>query len=199
MLVKVLKECGYEEALFGLGLSYGKTFVDHETCLQRSGDDVVPYSPADMERTAHCLAGLGGGEDKFLRQICIWVYIKAPMFWWKQMDTYKVATVAQSESQMHTLMKTPITNDNFEYGLPEHLISHFENLRQSGNFRQLENDLSQGWLQGRVVSLNYAVLGNIIWKRKSHKLQEWKKFCGWMSQQIKHPELLDRFWAEKGE
>lgn len=198
MKVKILKECGYSEALFGLGLSFGKTSFENDNLIQKDENHISsPYDCKCMKKAALALAGLGGGEDKFLRQIAIWVFIKAPIYWWKQMDTYKVATVAQSESQMHTLLKTPITQECFEKTLPNSVINYLEELRKNKAFIQLENDLPQGWLQGRVVSLNYAILCNIISQRKKHKLDEWKNFCKEMFSQIEHPELLNRIWFKE--
>ena len=131
------------------------------------------------------------GHDKFLRQIGVVLDITAPLYWWKQMDTYKVGTVAQSESTMHTLLKNPITNDCFESGkVPDFYINFLEDLRQDGDFVKLNAWLPQSWLQRRIWTGNYAVLKNIILQRENHKLPEWKFFFDALLPALGHPELL---------
>ena len=144
----------------------------------------------------------GSPNDKFLRQIFVSVDITAPLYWWKEMDTYKVGTTANSTSTMHKLASTPITLDCFEIddyepGLqlidPIHInvrtsqfIEDLEQLRQLYNqtkdiryWKELIRWLPEGWLQTRQWTANYAVLRNIIHWRKGHKLQEWSSFIEW--------------------
>ena len=113
MRVRIISEHGYSEALFGLGLSHGVT----------SGESPHDFNIARMERVALKLAGKGGGHDKFLRQIAVWLDITAPLYWWKEFDTYKVGTTAQSESTMHTLLKTPLEEKSFEGTLPDAMLA----------------------------------------------------------------------------
>lgn len=89
MEVLILEEAGYREALYGLGFSFGLT--SHEDGYA----EVIMEGPvrSRLEKRAHMLAGLGKGHDKFLRQIIMWVEVDAPLYWWKQFDQYKVATV----------------------------------------------------------------------------------------------------------
>lgn len=139
----------------------------------------------------------GGSEHrKFLRQIFVSVDITAPIFFFKEFDTYKVGTVANSTSTMHTLAKKPITIDCFEETLtdlgdlesiyPEYahftevLIDKLEWLRQKYNetndkkfWRELICWLPSSWLQKRTVTLNYENLLSICKQRKNHKLNEW--------------------------
>ena len=116
MIVDVLKVDGIEEALLGMGLSYGLT----------SNKNIIDMEDAKLAARltkicAKC-AQRGNGEDKFLRMIQIWADVTAPRFWWAEFDTYKVGTVALSESTMHTLGKRPLTPEDFEWGLPIELI-----------------------------------------------------------------------------
>ncbi|MFQ8737578.1 MAG: hypothetical protein ACLSAH_17615 [Bilophila wadsworthia] len=104
MKTTILSEYGFHEALLGMGLSHGKT--SGIISLWDIRDD------ASLKERALKLAGLGSGHDKFLRMIVVTLDITAPLYWWKQFDTYKVGTVAQSESTMHTLMKKPLTPEN---------------------------------------------------------------------------------------
>jgi hypothetical protein len=187
MRVWLMKEFGYEEALFGLGLSYGKVsgYATPEEAMQHDG-----WSRLCELATELALYG-AGGHDKFLRQIGVILDITAPLYWWKQMDTYKVGTVAQSESTMHTLLKNPVTKDCFESGkVPDFYINFLEYLRQDEDFVKLNAWLPQSWLQRRIWTGNYAVLKNIILQRENHKLPEWKFFFDALLPTLGHPELL---------
>ena len=187
MRVRLMKEFGYEEALFGIGLSYGKVsgYATPEEAQQHD-------AWSRLCELAPQLALYGaGGHDKFLRQIGVVLDITAPLYWWKQMDTYKVGTVAQSESTMHTLLKNPITKDCFESGqVPDFYVNFLEDLRQDGDFVKLNACLPQSWMQRRIWTGNYAVLKNIILQRDNHKLPEWKFFLDAIFPALGHPELL---------
>lgn len=122
----------------------------------------------------------------------------------KEFDTYKVGTVANSTSTMHKIASTPITIDCFEiddyngdYAIPEEvtdgmtypqeIINYLECLRQKynetkekGYWKELIRWLPEGWLQTRTITLNYAVLRNIYFQRRYHKLSEWHQFCDWI-------------------
>lgn len=189
MRVRLMKEFGYEEALFGIGLSYGKVsgYATPEEAKQHD-------EWSRLCELAPQLALYGcGGHDKFLRQIGVILDITAPLYWWKQMDTYKVSTVAQSESTMHTLLKNPVTKDCFESGqVPYFYINFLEDLRKDGDFDKLNACLPQSWLQRRIWTGNYAVLKNIILQRDNHKLPEWKFFLDAIFPALGHPELLPR-------
>ena len=180
MRVRIISEHGYSEALFGLGLSHGAT----------SGESPHDFNIARMERVALKLAGKGGGHDKFLRQIAVWLDITAPLYWWKQFDTYKVGTTAQSESTMHTLLKTPLEEKSFEGTLPDAVLAELRAAWYERDFPRLNAMLPQSFLQRRIVSCNYAVLRNILMQRRNHKLPEWHTFRENIKTQAEHPELL---------
>lgn len=187
MRVRLMKEFGYEEALFGIGLSYGKVsgYATPEEAMQHD-------EWSRLCELAPQLALYGcGGHDKFLRQIGVILDITAPLYWWKQMDTYKVSTVAQSESTMHMLMKKPVTKYCFESRqVPDYYVNFLEDLRKDGDFYKLNAWLPQSWLQRRIWTGNYAVLKNIILQRDNHKLPEWKFFLDAIFPALGHPELL---------
>lgn len=189
MRVWLMKEFGYEEALFGIGLSYGLVsgYATPEDAQQHD-------EWSRLCELAPQLALYGsGGHDKFLRQIGVILDITAPLYWWKQMDTYKVGTVAQSESTMHTLLKKPIMKYCFESGnVPDFYVNYLEDLRKDGDFDKLNACLPQSWLQRRIWTGNYAVLKNIILQRDNHKLPEWKFFFDALLPTLSHPELLPR-------
>ena len=140
----------------------------------------------------------GSPNDKFLRQIFVSVDITAPLYWWKEMDTYKVGTTANSTSTMHKLASAPITIDCFEMDdyspigrandkTWEIIIGICEDLRQKYNetkdiryWKELIRILPESWLQTRTWTANYAVLRNICKWRKNHKLKhEWDSFINW--------------------
>ena len=178
----VICEEGYEAALLGLGLSFGKTSL---MTLSNSREIIKLMSPV-----AQKLLYKEGGHNKFLRQIGIWADMTCPFFLWKQIDTYKVGTTAQSERTMHTLLRKQITQDNFEDPIDYDTLQHLEELRKAERFEDLNNELPQGWLQRRIVSMNYAVLQNMILRRRSHKLKAWRKILRGLIGSVKHPELL---------
>ena len=142
----------------------------------------------------------GSEHRKFLRQIFVSVDITAPLFWWKEFDTYKIGTVSNSCSTMHKLASTPITIDCFEMGnfedlrlfdistVWEILIFDLERLRKSYNetkdkryWKELIRLLPESWLQKRTITMNYENILNMYRQRKNHKLTEWSKsFCDWV-------------------
>lgn len=150
----------------------------------------------------------GTPNDKFLRQIFVSVDITAPLYWWKEADTYKVATTANSTSTMHKLATTPITKECFEmddyqnvkmynrepYNLDQYtddmwdsIVCYCETLRQLylktkdiKYWKELIRVLPESWLQTRAFTCNYAVLRNIVKWRKNHRLKyEWDSFIQW--------------------
>ncbi len=141
----------------------------------------------------------GEPNSKFMRMIHVQVAITAPLYWWKEFDTYKVGTVANSTSTMHKLATTPITKDCFEMDdyaeldngfctdMWKSLIEWLEGLRQKYNetkvkayWKELIRLLPESWLQIRMIDCNYATLRNIYARRRGHKLTEWHKFCDWI-------------------
>ena len=148
----------------------------------------------------------GSEHRKFLRQIFVATDITAPLYWWKEADTYKVGTVSNSTSTMHKLADTPITVDCFEMGdfadsneesnhynlytksMWSNLINHLEQLRQEYNetkdkryWKELIRLLPESWLQKRTITMNYENILNMYRQRKNHKLTEWSKsFCDWV-------------------
>ena len=149
--------------------------------------DMIEYN--DMTLAQRLIEG-GPEHRKFLRQIFVAVDITAPLYWWKEFDTYKIGTVANSTSTMHKLASKPITIDSFEHddldselfdaaGIGR-IISICENLRQTyletkdkKVWKELVRWLPEGWLQTRTVTMSYENLRTIYHQRKDHKLNEW--------------------------
>lgn len=186
MKIKLVDMASLKPALFGIGLSYGVT-------SGREIDDVFPHMFDDeadrtieerLVKIASNLGRKGFGEDKFLRQIGCTFDVTAPRFWWSEADTYKLATVAQSESTMHTIMHRELVQDDFEYPIPipylEHLnnlIKEYRNSNSKSVFLQLKNELPEGFLQRRIWSMNLANMKNIVKQRRNHKLPQWHMVC----------------------
>ena len=146
--------------------------------------------PNDLQ-LAQTLIKAGSEHRKFMRQIFVSVDITAPLYWWKEFDTYKVATVSNSCSTMHKLADTPITLDCFECAemLLPGMVEELEKLRQQYNetkdktiWKKLIANLPESWLQKRTVTMNYENLLGICSKgqRRFHKLTEWRvDFIQW--------------------
>ncbi len=138
----------------------------------------------------------GPDHRKYLRQVFVSVDVTAPMYWWKEYDTYKVATVANSTSTMHKIHAKPFELADFSHdhltpdglALLRHIISELEKIRlrylENGKKKEDWYDLIQllpsSYQQLRTLSLNYETLINIYFARKNHKLAEWHDFCDWI-------------------
>ncbi len=155
----------------------------------------ISIGPQDMKLMKNLISG-GTEHRKFLRQIFLTVDITAPLYWWKEFDTYKVGTTANSTSTMHKLASTPITKECFEIGdyddslsliddvnlglRVDCFIDDLEQLRQKylmtkdkKYWKELIRWLPESWLQTRTVTLNYENIRTMINQRKNHKLNEW--------------------------
>ena len=132
----------------------------------------------------------GSEHRKFLRQIFVAVDITAPLFWWKEFDTYKIGTVSNSTSTMHKLGSTPITIDCFENGemiysftiaeLEMNRLKYLET-KDKNEWKRLIVNLPESWLQKRTITMNYENILNMYRQRKNHKLTEWSEsFCNWV-------------------
>ena len=161
----------------------------------------------DLDLAQRLIKG-GPPHSKFLRQIFVTIDITAPLYWWKEMDTYKIGTTANSTSTMHKLASTPITKECFEmddyenvkvfdrepYNIDDYtddiwdsVINHCETLRQRyletkdvRYWKELIRLLPESWLQTRTWTADYEVLRNIVHWRSNHKLQEWKQFVSFL-------------------
>lgn len=184
MKVTIYSDMGDKIAAFGNALSFGKT----------SGRDYATYSNVEaksvLSKAAKNQVGRGGGHDKFLRMIIVHADITAPLYWWKQFDTYKIGTVALSESTMHTLLTAPLSQDNFEDPINPLTLLYLKWLKYCKNFTKLNNELPHSYLQRRIVCLNYEVINNILKNRSDHKLPQWRYFCDKLRGSLWHPELL---------
>lgn len=188
MNVLILQEAGYISSLFGLGLSYGLTNdLTYEQFLENDCDDMFNK----LEKAASKLYNKDGGHNKFLESIQVWLDITAPRYWWSECDTYRAGVTKQSASTMHTILKKPFEQSMFEYPIPFTILIELERLRLDKKFVILKNVLPEGFLQRRIICLNYKVLRNMLAQRKDHKLIEWKYFCQYIYKNVEHPEFFD--------
>lgn len=158
-----------------------------------NGNFVLGANDLDLAKR---LARAGSDHRKFLRQIFVSVDITAPLYWWKEFDTYKVGTVANSCSTMHRVHSKTFTRDDFSHdrldegGLAalDTLVAYLEAERQKfvadktdrQSWHNIIQLLPSSYNQMRTVSLNYENLINIYYARRNHKLAEWHTLCDWI-------------------
>lgn len=152
------------------------------------------------------LVSAGSDHSKFMRMLVVYCDITAPLYWWKEYDTYKVGTVANSCSTMHKIHAKEFEWDDFsfEHLLPDEATEFMKHLIDGLNFyriKYLETEdktywwqmiqlLPSSYNQRRTVELNYAVLRNMYHARKNHKLDEWHTFCEWVESLPYAEELI---------
>ena len=144
---------------------------------------------------AHRLAVSGSDHRKYLRQVFVSVDITAPIYWWKEFDTYKVGTTANSTSTMHRIHSKDFSRDDFStdhmtegaLGALDNMISFLEESRikftetkDKKYWYDIIQLLPSSYSQMRTVTLNYENLINMYYARRSHKLDEWHTFCDWI-------------------
>ncbi len=141
------------------------------------------------------LCKAGSDHRKFIRQILVSVDITAPMYWWKEFDTYKVGTVANSTSTMHKIHSKPFELDDFSHDhlsesgraallgfmqiLEEKRLSFVETKNKADWYDMIQL-LPSSYNQTRTVTMNYENLLNMYFARRSHKLEEWHTYCDWI-------------------
>ena len=152
------------------------------------------------------LVSAGTDHSKFMRMINVTVDITAPMFWWSEYDTYKVGTVRNSCSKMHTIHIKPFDIDDFTHegcdkipaaidtlmyvvGECEHLRQLYNDTEQKKYWRAIIELLPESFNMRATVQLNYAVLRNMYHARKNHPLDEWCDFCRWI-ETLPYSELI---------
>ena len=150
--------------------------------------------PKDLDLAVR-LCKAGSDHRKFMRQIMVCMDVTAPLYWWKEYDTYKVATTANSTSTMHKIHAKPIEASDFsvEHLSPESMVTfkafigHIENLRiefnetkDKGTWYEIIQLLPSSYNQMRTLTLNYENLISMYYARKDHKQDEWRMFCRWI-------------------
>jgi hypothetical protein len=144
---------------------------------------------------ARKLVKSGTDHRKFLRQIFVSVDITAPLYWWKEYDTYKVGTVANSTSTMHKIHERRLTVEDFSHDRlsPSGLdflewsvipflnsrIERFQSTKEKADWDDIIQSLPSSYNQMRTCTMNYENLLNMVHSRRNHKLDEWHVFCDW--------------------
>lgn len=157
-------------------------------------DGSFVFGPNDLD-LAMRLAKAGSDHRKYLRMVFVSVDVTAPLYWWKEYDTYKVATVANSTSTMHKIHSKPFSMDDFSCDhmtdgtkkFMETVVAELENIRLRFKETKSKDDwydmiqlLPSCYNQMRTCTFNYETLINIYRARKNHKLAEWHTFCDWI-------------------
>lgn len=154
------------------------------------------FGPNDLS-LGKKLCKAGSDHRKFVRQIFISVDITAPIYWWKEFDTYKVGTVANSTSTMHKIHSKPFELSDFSTDkmvdsakdCMQEILKVLENLRQEFISDKASNKdawysiiqlLPESYNQKRTVTLNYENAISMYYSRRNHKLSEWHVFCDWI-------------------
>jgi hypothetical protein len=190
--------------------------IKYENVRDSTGRLVI--GPEDMKLLTR-LRNSGTDERKFMRMLTVHANITAPLYWWKEYDTYKVATVANSCSTMHKIHSKEFTLDDFSY---KHLIHNepvpcrtfsarqslcvqieilnmyrelFLKTKDKKYWWQMIQLLPSSYNQKRTVMLNYEVLANMYKSRKAHKLDEWREMCKWI-EGLPYSELITGKEAE---
>ena len=180
-------------------------------CIRCYGIDPLVIGPNDHQLMMNLAHG-GPVHAKYRRMITVYLDITAPLYWWKEFDTYKVGTVANSCSTMHKIhakefelsdfshehLLATYKDDNFvcSTNLLNHLIEHLNWMREmylrtrdKDYWWQMIQLLPTSYNQKRTVMLNYEVLAAMYESRKNHKLDEWREFCKWI-ESLPYSELI---------
>ena len=190
--------------------------IDYENCPYGYDYLKTIVGPNDMDLMKR-LRNAGTDHRKFMRMITVYLDITAPLYWWKEFDTYKVGTVANSCSTMHKIAAKEFTLNDFSHEHLFHNINDTEMWFDIDFLKVLDNTifylnkarelylkthdkkywwqiiqlLPSSYNQRRTVMLNYEVLANIYPMRKNHKLDEWRDFCEWI-ETLPYSELITR-------
>lgn len=198
--------CGWSHAIRGMRNPKDSWDRSDTTYLTNhfDGQTYVDIGPNDLI-LAQSLAKGGPVHAKYRRMITVYLDITAPLYWWKEFDTYKVGTVANSCSTMHRIHANQLSLDNFAHehlsepnrNLLEQIIKNINTAREEfirtkdkEQWWQMIQMLPTSYLQTRTVQLNYEVLHNIYTSRKDHKLDEWHTFCNWIKELPYANELI---------
>ena len=163
-----------------------------DSAYNEKGDYILGENDLSL---AMRLCKAGSDHRKFIRQILVSVDITAPIYWWKEFDTYKVGTVANSTSTMHKIHSKPFelsdfSHDHMSKSAIEALTAymefmevkreHFVETKDKADWYDIIQLLPSSYNQKRTVTMNYENLLNMYYARRSHKLSEWPEYCDWV-------------------
>ena len=169
------------------------SWAKSDSTYDENGKFIIGAADLDF---GHRLAVAGSDHRKFLRQVFVSVDITAPLYWWKEFDTYKVGTVANSTSTMHKIHAKEFSRDDFSHdrldegglNLLDMTVAYLESERQKflankedrQSWHNMIQMLPSSYNQMRTVAMNYENLINIYYARRTHKLAEWHTLCDWI-------------------
>ena len=212
--IENIEVCNFEGAFRGLrnpmnSWNKSDSYIDALTNKYIVGENDL--------KLAQRMIDAGTDESKFMRQIFVSMDITAPLYWWKEADTYKIATVSNSCSTMHKITSSEITEENYSFDpepdkpltdlptndyvrildIKNRAVADVEWLRKKYNetkdkryWRLLIQINPDGWIQKRTWTGNYQNLRNMYFARKNHKLIEWIQFCQIIEQLPYSKELI---------
>jgi hypothetical protein len=196
---QTIEVAGFAPAIAGMRHPL-KSYDKADSAYDEEGNLHIGQNDYDLAKRL-CQAG-SPEHAKFLRQIGVWVNITAPRFWWTEFDTYKIGTTANSQSTMHTLIRDGIKEEDiyFYFGEDEaandamraylialnELIELYKTLDageiKEQYFEKIKAMIPEGFIQTRMVSLNYQVLRTMYNQRKNHRLAGWNTdFVTWVN------------------
>ena len=201
--VEKIETYGWEAAVRGMRNPMN-SWDKSDSCYDADGNYILGENDLALAKK---LSRAGSDHRKFLRQIFVSMDITAPLYWWKEFDTYKVGTVANSCSTMHKIHAKEFTLDDFSH---EHLTSHFKTdlecvvlslnyarrkfleTKDKDYWWQMIQLLPSSYNQLRTVTLTYENLLNMYRARKDHKLDEWRRFCEVIAELPYFKEFIDK-------
>lgn len=219
---------GWEHAIRGMRNpmnSWEKSDSEFSVCECEQWPHDIKKSLVELGPNDHDLMmrlrKAGTDHRKFMRMITVYLDITAPLYWWKEFDTYKVGTVANSCSTMHKIADKEFTLEDFSHEHLDHLsldllkdIIAKLNANRNEYLEYQEGDdsvnskkdywwqmiqlLPSSYNQKRTVMLNYEVLANIYKSRKDHKLDEWQTFCHWI-EELPYSEIILGHYSDEEE
>ena len=187
----------------------GREFGLCDNCSEKEKSDCINDGGFLVGKNNHklmmALRNAGTDHRKFMRMIAVYLDITAPLYWWKEFDTYKVGTVANSCSTMHKIHDKEFTLEDFSVERSDMMtqdvfLQHIIPVLEIQRKLYLESKSEKAWNsmiqllpssynQKRTVMLNYEVLANMYKSRKNHKLKEWRYFCTWI-RDLPYSELI---------
>lgn len=195
--IENLKVYGFESAMIGMRNPM------NSWPLNDTKDDVIGKNDFKLLQQ---LCKAGADHRKVLRQMLISFDVVAPLYWWKEFDTYKVGTVSNSCSTMHKLTSRPLTRDDFSFEdmldnecivneVIDNLNARISDYKADGKtnkslWRTIIQLLPCAYNQRRTITCNYEVILNMYQQRKHHKLKEWIDFCMYMKINLPYFNLI---------
>ena len=195
--IENLKVYGFESAMIGMRNPMNSWLLN-DTVFNRLGEN-------DLKLLLQ-LCKAGADHRKVLRQMLISFDVVAPLYWWKEFDTYKVGAVSNSCSTMHKLTSRPLTMDDFSFEdmldnecivneVVDNLNARISDYKADGKtnkslWRTIIQLLPCAYNQRRTITCNYEVILNMYQQRKHHKLKEWLDFCWYMKINLPYFDLI---------